>query len=92
MDAKTRRVWIGGARWRLLRCRVPDTIWGDCDYSTNTIRVSKALHGEDLLNVLLHEMIHARWPDLSETAVEEFADTLAGILHREGFRQPDDHD
>ena len=39
----------------------------------------------DLLDTLIHEVIHARWPDLHEEAVEEVATTLAGILDAEGF-------
>jgi hypothetical protein len=37
-------------------------------------------------------VIHARWPDLSEEAVEEVATTLAGILDAEGFVHGEDID
>jgi hypothetical protein len=90
--AQTRRVWVGGARWTIRRCRVPADRYGDCCHETRTIRIDARLTGETLCNVILHELIHARWPDLSESAVEEFADELAGVLDREGFRQPDDHE
>lgn len=85
-------IWIGGNRWKLRRCRVPPDRYGDCCHTTRTIRVSHKLAGEELLNVILHELIHARWPDLSEDAVLEFADELAGVVHAEGFRQSDDHE
>lgn len=86
----SRRIWIAGERWTIKVCRVPVTIHGDCDYQTKTIRVSSKLHGEDRLNVILHELIHARWPDLSEEAVAEFADELAGVVYAHGFRHDDD--
>lgn len=92
MARKKTIVHIGGKRWKLLRCRVPSDRYGDCCHSTSTIRISNKLHGDELLNVLLHELIHARWPDVSEEAVVEFADELSGVLHAEGFRQPDDHE
>ena len=88
----SRKIWIGGERWRIRVCPVPVSIFGDCDYQTKTIRVSDKLHGEDRLNVILHELIHARWPDLSEDAVEEFADELAGIVYAHGFRHKDEGD
>jgi hypothetical protein len=92
MARKKCTIHIGGNRWKLRRCRVPSDRYGDCCHDSRTIRISQSLHGEELLNVLLHELIHARWPDLSEDAVLEFADELAGVVHAEGFRQPDDHE
>lgn len=86
----SRQIFIAGERWRIVVCRVPRTIYGDCDYESKTIRVSRDLHGEDRLNVILHELIHARWPDLSEEAVEEFADELAGIVYAHGYRHDDE--
>jgi hypothetical protein len=41
---------------------------------------------------LIHELIHARWPDLSEDAVVEFSETLSGVLDAEGFRHRDDEE
>ena len=45
----------------------------------------------DLVDTILHEMIHARWPDLSEDAVADFAETLSGFLDASGLLIPD-HD
>jgi hypothetical protein len=86
----SRKIWIGGERWTIRVCPVPSSIFGDCDYQKKTIRVSEKLHGEARLNVILHELIHARWPDLSEGAVEEFADELAGIVYAHGFSHKDE--
>jgi len=88
--AKIRRVWINGQRWTIRRCRVSPDRWGDCCYETKTIRISDRLTGEAFLNTLVHELIHARWPDLNEQAVRDFADELTGVIHAEGFRDADD--
>lgn len=83
------RIYLNGERWQLKFCRVPKTIYGDCDYGRRVIRISKELHGETKLDTMLHELIHARWPDLCETSVCEFASELAAILTREGFTDED---
>ena len=36
-----------------------DSLWGQVDYWTRTIRVYKAVNINDQLHVLLHEMVHA---------------------------------
>jgi hypothetical protein len=86
-------VYIGEQRWRI--CRKQKTLprfFGQCDYNAKTISACSSLRGVDLMDTLIHELIHARWPDLAEEAVEEIATTLAGVLDAEGFRQADDHE
>ena len=85
MARKRRTVYIGDKRWKLTRDRRLRGRYGDCDYAARTIRICSTLVGLDLLDTLIHEVIHARWPDLHEEAVEEVATTLAGILDAEGF-------
>lgn len=89
---RVRTVYINEQRWKIVRAKIPADRLGDCDYETRTIRIADYLHGEAFLNTLCHEIIHARWYDLDESAVLDIADTLAGIIHAEGFRCADDHD
>ena len=70
------RITIAGVTWSVHRCRVPRTIHGDGDYSRRRIRVSSRLSGREFADTLIHELIHARWPDLSEEAL---ADDLAAL-------------
>lgn len=84
------RISIGGSRWLISRARTPRDIYGDCDYATRKIRISHSLTGTDLLDTIIHETIHARWPDLSEAAVIEFAELLATVATAFGFTQEDD--
>jgi hypothetical protein len=44
----------------------------------------------DLVDTILHEMIHARWPDLNEEAVEDFAGTMSGFLDACGLLRPEE--
>lgn len=82
--ARTAR--INGQRWRIDRSKkLLPKLYGRCDYSQRLISVCRSLSGVPLLDTLIHEVIHARWPDLSEEAVEEVASTLAAIITKEGF-------
>lgn len=85
-------VWISNKRWKLCFCKVPKSIHGDCNYETSTIRVSNKLTGVDKMDVIIHELIHARWPDISEESCSEFASELSAILTRSGFRDEWDHE
>ena len=89
---KTLRVYVGDRRWSISHVRYPRDRDGDCDWSKRQIRIAANLVGLQLMDALLHELLHARFPDLSEDVVEELASTQAAILRREGFRQADDDD
>ena len=86
-----RTVYIGEQRWKIIRAALRG-IYGDCDYGTRTIRIHAGLRGVDLLDTLIHELIHARWPDLHEEAVVDFSETLSGLLDAEGFRHSDEEE
>lgn len=84
------RITIAGVTWSVHRCRVPRSIHGDCDYARRRIRVSNKLIGKEFADTLIHELIHARWPDLSEEAVAEFATEVTSTLQRFGCLAEDD--
>ena len=84
-----RTVYINGERWKIRRAKLRGK-YGDCDYKTRTIRIHHTLTGTELLDTLLHELIHARWPDLLESSVEEFASTLTAVLDAERFRRTEE--
>lgn len=90
--ARTRRqrtVYIAGQRWKIQRARLRN-IYGDCNYELRRIRLDERLAGSDYLDTLLHELIHARWPDISESSVAEFAGLLTTVLEQEGYRRGED--
>jgi len=41
---------------------------------------------------LIHELVHARWPDLHEQAVIEFSNIAAEVLDAERFRRAGDQE
>lgn len=77
------RISIGGKRWLLeLGAKLPSDRWGDCTNPNNRnrrIRIGNA-RGIGWLDVLLHELIHARWWALCESEVNEFASELSAVL------------
>ena len=48
------------------------------------------MHGEERLEVLIHEMLHAAYWDLDESAIEGAAADVARVLWRLGYRSPAD--
>lgn len=82
---RSRRVYIGEKRWQINHVRYPRDRDGDCDWAKRLIRVAANLRGLALADALIHEITHARFPDLAEDSVEEFASTVAGILAAEGL-------
>lgn len=62
--------------------------WGQCD--SPSVRNPKILvyrnsDRRNLVNTLLHEVLHAVRPELSEEAVTETADVLERALNRLGY-------
>jgi hypothetical protein len=78
------RITINKRRWLLdIAARIPSDRWGDCDdpqKKRRRIRVSKTAKGITWLEVLIHELIHARWWALCETEVTAFSKELVAIL------------
>lgn len=78
------RIQIGGLKWTLeVGGRMPPDRWGDTTPPTSKnrrIRVSGAARGEKFVDVLIHELIHARWWNICESEVTEFAKEITAIL------------
>ena len=92
MPRRTATVHIGQKRWKIRVCAVPTDRLGDCNDETGTIRVSNKLVGVDFVEVLLHELIHARWWCLDEGEVTEFAEEAAAVLEAFGVTRGEDED
>lgn len=68
-------------------------VWGDSDQPWAVkprIRIVKGVRGLSELEVLLHEGLHAAYPDLDEEAVKESGRDLAAMLYKLGYRRVDD--
>ena len=92
MPRRSATVHIGQKKWKIRVCAVPTDRLGDCNDETGTIRVSNKLVGVDFVEVLLHELIHARWWCLDEGEVTEFAEEAAAVLDAFGVTRGEDDD
>lgn len=58
---------------------------GTCDESEREIEIRPRLDGEEQLDCLIHESLHACFPDICDEAVEESATSIAKFLIRLGY-------
>jgi len=82
------RIKVLGKLWQL-RFAPNMANRGDCDQPDQRgkeIRISSSLRGEQRLEVLIHEMVHAAGWHIDETFVERFAKDAARALWRLGYR------
>lgn len=86
-------VLIRGRRWRIERCELSRRTAGECDApdaESKAIRIDRRLKGQEELETIIHEVIHAAHWDLCEEAVDETAEAIARVLWRLGYRQRSD--
>ena len=70
-------------------CDLPKETLGLCDHPPGrhpTILIRRSQSARMLLDVTVHEILHAARPEMSEEAVAETASTIARVLHRLGAR------
>ena len=86
------------------RVKILDKLWrlrfapnmanrGDCDPPSlpgKEIRILSSLRGEERLEVLLHELVHAAGWHIDEGFVAQFAADAARALWRLGYRNKDE--
>ncbi len=82
-----RTVTIRGQRWRLRFVPNLGEDMGQCDYNLRVIRVALGQSQEDELDTVVHELLHAAYPDTEETAIGETAEAIAKVLLRLGWRK-----
>lgn len=79
-----KRIKIGKKYWKIFSTNsLPKNLDGTCDKPCTvgrSIQISERLCGEEMLDTIIHEMMHARHWDLSEEAVTEFASDVARFL------------
>lgn len=79
-----------GKRWHLRRVPNLGDNRGDCDNPEQPgkeIRILTKLEGEEELEVLLHEMLHASNWHLDEPFIERCAADMARVLWKLGFKR-----
>ena len=80
MKKKIIKKTINGKSWKIRIGHAGKTNGVDndgiCDYASRTIFINPKCE-RSMLNVLCHELLHARFPDLEEDAVEDMGTLLA---------------
>lgn len=92
--ARTRRrrtIYIGGQRWKVdWNAALRGDTYGLCDYATKTIRLRRGQTVTELVDTIIHEILHARWADLDESAVIDISETISGFLDASGLLSAED--
>jgi len=60
---------------------------GTCDFEYKEIEIKPSLKGEEELDCMIHEALHACFPDLDDMAVDESSTSIAKFLLRAGYRR-----
>ncbi len=88
------RVTLRKKRWDLVfRNMDRDSRHGYCDDPTTPgkkIVIDKKLTGAKRLSIIAHELIHALAWGLDEEVVVEMSEDVARVIHKLGYRCPED--
>lgn len=81
------KVMIRGKAWTLLTKRMKDFdgLFDHPGTPGKEIWIHPSLKGEQMLETLIHEMLHAAFPDIAEESVTESAKDLAIVLWELGY-------
>lgn len=85
-----RKFKAGGRTYRLYAKSPPlkvegRNVYGFVDYDTQEIHVEDTLKGKKLVEIILHEMDHAQYPEATEATVRQAAREKAELLHKLGL-------
>lgn len=93
MRRRRKTVYIGDQRWKIAwDANLRGDTYGVCDYESRTIHLRRGQNVADLVDTIIHEIVHARWPDLDESAVVDISETISGFLDASGLLIPDHAD
>ena len=80
---------LNGKRWKVTRDKRragDDKNWdGYCDHKKQTIYLNPELSGDKLLDVAIHESLHAMLDIIDEETVDHVASSVARLVSRMGF-------
>lgn len=84
------RLTIAGKRWTIRFVRKIMSGGVECDglcvYEKSEIRIRSGLEGQDLVDTVLHEVMHAAGIILHEDFVTQTAADMASALYHKGIR------
>ena len=71
-------------RWKVTFGKL-NKIYGLCNYDTKEITIRKSLDGDLRLDTIIHECLHACYPDLDDECIDETATDITKLLSRLGY-------
>lgn len=82
------RFTVNGKKW-VIEIEDRDGLWGECDLETGRITLHSVLRNatRKRLEILIHEVIHACFPDASEESVTEAGKVLSSVCWQDGWRR-----
>ena len=78
---------VRGKKWGLRFVPNLGDSAGQCDYTGMVIRIALGQKPQDELDTLVHELLHAAYPDLVESAIAEGSLGVSEALWRLGYRR-----
>lgn len=75
---------LRGQTWTIEREKRPG-LWGECDFDARRITIHTQLRLRKRLEILIHEITHAVFPEAPEEAVTEAGKVIAGVLLADGW-------
>jgi hypothetical protein len=90
-DEKQITIKIKDKMWtvRLVKSKDMPRSYGECDdpsVSKPEIWINRNLKQKDMLDTIIHEVLHATHPELSEESVGDTATIVANVLYKLGVR------
>lgn len=87
----TLRVRIRDRTWRVrfMPARYMGKDWGRCYHPAGRhplIEIRRSLRGRNLIDTIIHELLHAQHPEMTEEAVDATACMVAKCLYAAGCR------
>lgn len=83
------KVRLNGETWKIIRrgrSKGAAQTHGYVLSDRKAIYLDPKLRGKKLIEIVAHELLHARFIDLDEASVTEAAEAIASVLHRLGVR------
>ena len=73
---KQAKVKIRGEGWVVRVKKLKPDLYGECDYNTRTITVNTCTNPKMRRRTLIHEALHASFPDIDEAAIRDAEEAI----------------
>jgi len=60
---------------------------GTCDFDVREIEIRPNLEGKERLDCIIHEALHACFPDIDDDAIDETGTSISDLLIKFGYKE-----